>query len=1347
MDLERLGKLLDQWKGLIAGITLLSAAGIGLWQEFLKLDPWRWSWRELCFVLLATVLVAGVAFRSRRVNASRLVDPDALKLDPQSPEQLVGRREDLDKLLSTLTNRLVFLVSESGAGKSALLRAGVAQGTTFKERFLPVYVDMSVLDWEDGPLAALREGFSRALPIDDPARALLDGQSGPKSYSGAFADYYKRTQRRPLLLLDQFDDYQAEPQHRDRFLPSGTRVWRTAKMIARENAFWRVLRQCLQSNVLSIIVASREDAAKGLESLRFIPNVPQFDLPRLEPGHVRMIIDRLTERSADRPAAIANPHGGWTALRDRLVDDLEARGHVLPQQLKVVLGGLRTLRRLTPSAYARAGRLAGLEATFVAAALARSARAATLSEDDVLKLVSALVDSTRQPPDKAPPRTANELAAIVGAGEDLAKRALDRLEGDEVVRQRGDEGLTTGWQLDHAYLAQPILRIQRERDQWRRLLAESAQAYAEATWRGKWSALLPVRIQFQLLIARLKGRFRYGEHRAYAAGSVARGLPSIAALSLAGGVAWAANEYDAAVHIETRLAQATSPTDRLTDDAAAALGDLTTRGAMTRWRVTRDIFSSPTAAGWFAARPELILRALVQLDTSRLDTLIEARVTAGALRQQDVRLRSAIRALIRATSTAALTDGVRVKLAGVIVESLSGDLTSLDFEAVQNMNSLAAELPDEDSRLAQWLVNLREAMRTTSGVAKGYVDVVAKLKDGDPRAAGELAALRDAIWNATDVRATFPLGQAYVAVAAKLKDGDARAGGELSALREAMGKSTNSSQLATLARAAAAVAAKLNVADPRAADVLAVLRDAIGKTTGLDESDALAQAYVAVAAGLRAEDPRTAGELAEMRAAMNKFTHPHQLAALVPAYAAAAPKLKDADLRTVDGLAVLRDAMSKRTNSEELYALARAYAAVAARLENADARVAGDLVALRNVMSKATSVDFEPLAQAYVTVVTKLKDADPYVAGELAALRDTMRTAVFRGHEALAQAYSAVAAKLKNADPRVANELVALREAISTAAAFGAPEAFAQAYRAVAAKLKDADPRAADELVALREAMSRASYGQPEAFAGAYAAMAAKLKDADPRAADELVALRDAMSGFTSFRHPEAVALAYAAVAAKLKDGDPRVADELAALRDAMSRGTSLDFFGKYGAFAQAYAAIATKLKHADPRATVELGALREAISTAVNPSKAAALAQAYAAIAKRVRLPAVPLEDIAVLVSCMSALRTSEQSASVAAAIKEAVQLGSPPLSWDKVGLVFAAALLHPVSAGKPSQQLVADYEEIIRKRSDAPKLAKSWSGDVWAFAAWAKDNLPGFDRHEPRLSFLPSPTHTTRR
>ena len=81
------------------------------------------------------------------------------------------------------------------------------------------------------------------------------------------------------------------------------------------------------------------------------------------------------------------------------MDDLELRGDLLPQQLKLILGGLRTLKRLTPTAYARVGRVAGLEAAFVAGALKRAAGIARMHDDrPVLQMVSALIE----PPPRAP---------------------------------------------------------------------------------------------------------------------------------------------------------------------------------------------------------------------------------------------------------------------------------------------------------------------------------------------------------------------------------------------------------------------------------------------------------------------------------------------------------------------------------------------------------------------------------------------------------------------------------------------------------------------------------------------------------------------------------------------------------------------------------------------------------------------------------------------------------------------------------------------------------------------------------------------------------------------------------
>jgi hypothetical protein len=50
-----------------------------------------------------------------------------------------------------------------------------------------------------------------------------------------------------------------------------------------------------------------------------------------------------------------------------------------------------------------------------------------------------------------------------------------------------------------------------------------------------------------------------------------------------------------------------------------------------------------------------------------------------------------------------------------------------------------------------------------------------------------------------------------------------------------------------------------------------------------------------------------------------------------------------------------------------------------------------------------------------------------------------------------------------------------------------------------------------------------------------------------------------------------------------------------------------------------------------------------------------------------------------------------------------------------------------------------VSDYEEIIVQRPGGLKLAKSWSGDVWAFTRWASDDLHNFDPHRSRVEFLP--------
>ena len=253
--------------------------------------------------------------------------------------------------------------------------------------------------------------------------------------------------------------------------------------------------------------------------------------------------------------------------------------------------------------------------------------------------------------------------------------------------------------------------------------------------------------------------------------------------------------------------------------------------------------------------------------------------------------------------------------------------------------------------------------------------------------------------------------------------------------------------------------------------------------------------------------------------------------------------------------------------------------------------------------------------------------------------------------------------------------------------------------------------------------------------------MAARLKEGDPRAAEELAPLREAMLKTFDSDQLSALGQAYAAVAARLKEGDPRAAEELAPLREAM-----LKTFASYqlSALGQAYAAVAARLKEGDPRAAEELAPLREAMLKTPYFEQLSALGQAYAAVAKRVGRSLVQPRDFAILLLSLHRLRSEYQCSAFAAALREASQPHRSKFKWEEIGYIYAAALLEPVCAGRATQAFVDDYWEFINSSPEVPdhnKPKEKWAGDVWAFAVWAENNLPGFYKHEhePNVGFLP--------
>jgi hypothetical protein len=323
----------------------------------------------------------------------------------------------------------------------------------------------------------------------------------------------------PLLIADQFDDYQA--QHREAFVDAEGN-WLTPAMLAETSPLWAIVSQLLQERQLHLLAVTRADSAAGLSCLRFLENsmITNRTLPKVQIEYLRPLLAVIVPDGA-MPPVVSNPDNGWFALREILETDLRSRGAVLMQQMRTVLLGLRQLAVLTPRAYRRAGGMSGVETLVVARALQSAADSLGGGEASVRAaraMLNALVlagDADQLP--KARRQTIRELAAIAG-GPGHAQRALGALQADEIVRPAGDNASEIAWQLDHDYLARSALAEARQADRWGTALRDGFARFraASGSWSRSWTALLPVWVQIVLLWENLRGRLQYGEAAGYA---------------------------------------------------------------------------------------------------------------------------------------------------------------------------------------------------------------------------------------------------------------------------------------------------------------------------------------------------------------------------------------------------------------------------------------------------------------------------------------------------------------------------------------------------------------------------------------------------------------------------------------------------------------------------------------------------------------------------------------------------------------------------------------------------------------------------------------------------------------
>ena len=479
-----------------------------------------------------TLLIVGIlVLLNGLARHSRLLRPEALLLRADKMEHLAGRSEDIDRLSKLCTDYAqIHLVGESGAGKSALVRAGLCPELKIHARLTPIYMDVWGQDWETGPYAALAGAFWETLSEKDQNSIGLTEPPKSEDLVEIIRLSKVKLGREPLLIFDQFDDYQT--RHISRFLHSRRHTWLPVNKLIKANSFWHDISNLVVDESVHCLFVTRTDTADGLESIRFVP--PEvYRLDRLNVNSVQPLLTRLTSDKEDSDPVVYAPEHGWDRLKDRLARDLGKDGAVLPAQMKIAFQGLAGLKALTIRDYERKGGLRGLEAVHIQRHVNGTARISDLTKSQVRTFLLSMVDPETL---KTIPKSADDLQGILISGDkcdserikQAVQVALNYLEQREIIRKRLDPDTHQHvWILDHDYLCRGVLEAEQKASRWFIMAQESHKAFQEAgrsIWH-KWKSLMNPWHQIVLACLRIVGRFHYGDLRSFAALSLFRFAP------------------------------------------------------------------------------------------------------------------------------------------------------------------------------------------------------------------------------------------------------------------------------------------------------------------------------------------------------------------------------------------------------------------------------------------------------------------------------------------------------------------------------------------------------------------------------------------------------------------------------------------------------------------------------------------------------------------------------------------------------------------------------------------------------------------------------------------------------
>ena len=1231
--MKSLTEKISKYQALIAGLATILAS-LGLDRSRLLpalLNPIEWGLWEPLFLSASLFLVMIAIWRQTDANSSHLLDPNALKLDPSEPRHLLGRKEDIARIYAALPRSLIFLVGESGSGKTALLQAGIGLGPQVLREYIPVYIDLTDQSWDDGLLLLIRDRFRLALPVSEQSDFAASDCFSTEDLLASFDLYRQKLGRRPLLIFDQFDDYAAH--HHKHLYNIETGDWRNTDAVAASNSSFELVLIGVKHHTLTALFVSRREDQDVLETVRTLPKPVVLRLDRPPSGSTASIIDAVSTAYSSERIVIENPGATWPALKRRIAVDIERSGQVLPQQLKLVLQGLRSLPRLTVRAYERAGRTDGLEAASLRDAVVAVARGTKRTPSIVLAcILLPLVDADRRPPGKARPRT---VAQLTGPGLDTAAviDLLVRLEDREIVRCAGDsiDEMAT-WQLDHEYLARPLLRLKAQQDRWAILLAERTAVFQDAgsSLLRRWRSLLSTKEQIGVLIAFLRGRVKYGAALNLAMASLVTSFVLAATpVAVLGAVVWAASQYDEAARIEASLGGMANDFSNdqysVTGDQRKALLDLENGSLLTRRLVMRDIFIRPQQAAAFANRPADMLLALTGLNVSRTAWFVALHRDLGLLYQTDKRFLSAWIELAKVGAGNIPIPHSRVDdyLDQVLFAIEHSEERDQINDLVQVYKVVAGELTPFDLRKGVYLNHIEAMISQVTdtsrllALANTAKYVVLQLPATDLRVGHYLDHVLRLTKSVSNVFQLSCLSQVYQAISDKLQVSGPGSEILLDRLLNATEQTEDASSLDALAHAYEVVAGRRASIDSRVYGFVNQILGAIKHTSDGDDQKVLGQAAQTVAGMLPAGDPRASDLLDRILVAIIQATDSWQLNPLGGAFRAIATKVSVVDPR----LGAYRDriytAAGRTRDTYELQILAEAYQSIDKESHPSDPQLGKFIDVIFAVSKQSLNIwDLEHLAFAYRALADKLPAADPRLLGLQNKILSTISpTADIIQFDLLSAALRAIAESLRPGDPRAINLFEQMAVALPRITSSPEASGLTSAYYAIIEKLSTSDPHNGallDYIFLQMKEAPRYDVVQLQTLSNIVGQLAGKLAAVDTRSG-EFFAQDFALEKRTTDAYRiEALSEVYRDLADNIPDASSPTGEFFSHILVTIEQTTNsleLDALG------HAFQLSADKLQKADPRLITLLNQIFSEATHTTNIFQIRALAQCYQAV------------------------------------------------------------------------------------------------------------------------------------